>query len=290
VQNIEFSVEIRQAFTQLISKYTGITIRDRDQATLTEKIFSRMKHLNISLPENYYEILQSSTTLSLREWRNLVVLLTNTDSYFFRDLGQFEVLKKHILPEIIQRNYKHKTIRICSAGCSSGEEPYSLAILLKEIIPDFHQWKCNIFGLDINPVALQKAQTGVYTSWSFRKTNMELMKKYFLQIQSQYFLRRHIRQMVKFLCFNLIKDPLPHSNYQLIDIDLIICRNVFIYFEDSAIAKVLSKFYYTLQPLGYLMTGHNELFNQNLSEFEIKVFPESLVYQRKTEQGIGDWG
>ena len=240
-----------------------------------------MKHLDISLPERYYEILESPTILGLKEWRKLITLLTNTDSYFFRDVGQFEVLKKHILPEIINRTQNHKTIRICSAGCSSGEEPYSLAILIQEIIPDLQQWNIMIFGLDINPAALQKAKAGIYTSWSFRRPNIEIMQKYFLEIQNQYFLRRQIKQMVKFACLNLVKDPLPQTNYQLADIDLIICRNVFIYFDDVAVTKVLNKFHNTLKPLGYLMTGHNELFNQNLSQFEIKVFPESLVYQKK---------
>ena len=134
MKNVEpLSGEIRQAFIRLIAKYTGLQIREREQAGLTEKFFLRMKALKLAIPEQYYFFLEETTIDSFREWRKLAILLTNTDSYFFRDQGQFNVLRNHIFPEIIQRNQNHKTIRICSAGCSSGEEPYSLAILLREI-------------------------------------------------------------------------------------------------------------------------------------------------------------
>jgi chemotaxis protein methyltransferase CheR len=274
------SEELTQAFIELIAYQTGLDIRQREQTAFIEKISSRMKALKLSLPEHYYHFLESATIESLKEWRKLVVLLTNTDSYFFRDQGQFSVLRNHIFPEIIKRKQLNKTIRICSAGCSTGEEPYSLAILLREIIPNIEEWKIMIFGLDINQAALNKAQTGIYTSWSFRNSPAEIIQRYFLLINDHYLIDREIKQMVKFINFNLVKDPLPQFSFQLRDLDLIICRNVFIYFDVAAIAKVLDKFYHTLQPLGYLLTGHTELSSQNLNNFQTKVFPESLIYQR----------
>ncbi len=281
MKNVEhLSGELRQAFIRLIAKYTGLKIREREQAALTEKIFLRMKALKLAIPEKYYLFLEEITIDSFKEWRKLAVLLTNTESYFFRDQGQFNVLRNHIFPEIIKRNRNHRTIRICSAGCSSGEEPYSLAIVLREIIPDLDQWNLVVFGVDINQEALKKAEAGIYTSWSFRNFNVEIKQQDFLVINDQYFISRQIRQMVKFLNLNLVKDALPQSSSQLRDLDLIVCRNVFIYFETSAIAQVLDKFYHTLQPLGYLLTGHSELSGQNLSQFQTQVFPESLIYQR----------
>ncbi len=275
------SEELRQAFIQLIAKHTGLKLRERDQAALTEKIFSRMKSLKIYFPYNYYQLLESHTIDSHKEWRNLVTLLTNTESYFFRDKQQFTLLRNQIFPELINRKENNKTLRIFSAGCSSGEEPYSLAILLKEIIPDLAQWNLMILGTDINQAALEKAKTGIYTSWSFRNIDVEIKQRYFCLIKNQYYIDRQIKQMVKFLNINLFKDSFPQRNSELKDIDLIVCRNVFIYFEVSAIAKVLEKFYQTLQPSGYLLTGHTELYSQNLSLFQTKVFPESLVYQRR---------
>lgn len=271
-----------QSFIGLITRQTGLEIKEREQGSLVEKILTRMNAVKLLSPEKYYQLLESNTIESLQEWKKFVVLITNTDSYFFRDQGQFDILRNHILPEIIQKkqSYKTKTIRICSAGCASGEEPYSIAILLQEIIPNIEEWNLMIFGLDINQAALKKAEAGIYTAWSFRNSHQKLTHRYFLPARDQYFLDRRIKEMVKFVNLNLIKDPFPQSNSQLRDMDLIICRNVFIYFEVSAIAKVIDKFYHSLQPLGYLLTGHTELSGQNLSRFQTKVFPDSLIYQK----------
>lgn len=151
-----FSIELTKAFIRLIAKHTGIKIRVRDQANLIQKIFSRMKTLKILHPEIYYKVLASSTIYSYIEWQKFIAILTNTESYFFRDRGQFNLLQNRILPEIIKRKQDHKSIRICSAGCSTGDEPYSIAILLKELIPNLEEWHVLILGLDINKEALKK--------------------------------------------------------------------------------------------------------------------------------------
>lgn len=269
-----------QAFVRLIAKHTGLEIRERDKATLSEKIVLRMKDIKLDVPDTYYQLLNSSTTESHQEWKNLINLLTNSESYFFRDKDQFNLLRNHIVPELIKRKQNTKIIRICSAGCSSGEEPYSLAILLTELLPNPQKWNLTIVGIDINQEALHKAKLGVYRPWSFRRVEEEIVQQYFQLINHQYHINSSIKQMVKFQPFNLFKEVFPRSGSEIQDLDLILCRNVFIYFESSAIAKVLEKFYNALQPLGYLLTGHAELSGQNLSQFKTKVFPESVVYQK----------
>lgn len=275
-----FSVALKEAFIRLIAQHTGLEIRERDQADLSEKIFVRMKALNISFPEDYYQLLESSSQESYQEWQNFVILLTNLESYFFRDKEQFHLLRDRIIPDLIKRKQYNKTIRICSAGCSTGEEPLSIAILLKELIPYPEQWKLMILGVDINQEALKKAKQGIYTPWSLRSIDPEIMQRYFLHFNNQYHLDMQIKQMVKFKYINLVENSFNQEN-EMIDIDLIICRNVFIYFEASAIAKVLEKFNDILQPSGYLLAGHTELCGQDLSHFETKLFPESLVYIKK---------
>ncbi|MCA1990606.1 MAG: protein-glutamate O-methyltransferase CheR [Coleofasciculus sp. S288] len=275
-----------QNFIQLVAKHTGLEIRERDQSNLSEQILLRMKSLKLYSPENYYQLLDSNHQDNHQEWQNLITLVTNGESFFFRDKEQFLILRNHILPELIQRKKNHKVLRLCSAGCSSGEEPYSLAILLKELIPDLEQWNLTILGIDINQVALQKAKTGVYRPWSFRNVSPEIKRRYFRAIDNEYCLDPSIKQMVKFQTVNLVKTPFPQSSSDLRELDLILCRNVFIYFGASAIAKVLNKFYHSLQPLGYLITGHSELYGQDLSQFQTKVFPESLVYQRQENNGF----
>ncbi|MFB2768927.1 protein-glutamate O-methyltransferase CheR [Pelatocladus sp. BLCC-F211] len=275
------SVELTKAFIRLIAKHTGIKIRERDRGNLIQKIFLRMKTLKILYPEIYYKVLASSTIYSYLEWQKFIAILTNTESYFFRDKGQFKLLRNKILPEIIQRKQNYKTIRICSAGCSTGDEPYSIAILLKELIPNLEEWHVIILGLDINKEALKKAREGIYTAWSLRSLDTKTIQKYFINSNNNYYLDEQIKKMVKFQYTNLVKDLFIHPYSDFRDMDLVICRNVFIYFEPTVIAKILEKFYHTLQPLGYLITGHTELCNQNLSNFQTKLFPESLVYIKK---------
>jgi chemotaxis protein methyltransferase CheR len=274
------SPEQRDGFIQLIAKHTGLEIRERDQGALSGKIFSRMKALKLTSPLFYSQLLESSTPDSYKEWLELAILLTNTESYFFRDREQFSLLRNHIFPQLINRKQNSKSIRICSAGCSTGEEPYSIAILLKELIPNLRQWNLTILGVDINRVALKKAELGVYSPWSFRSIAPDIKQRYFQLINGQYHIDQTIKEMIKFQTLNLVDDYFPQQYSELRNIDLIICRNVFIYFKAAAIAKVLKKFYHTLQPLGYLLTGHAELSNQNLSFFQTKVFSESLIYQR----------
>ena len=282
-QTESLSVELRQAFIRLIAQHTGLEIRERDRTALSQKIFLRMKALKLLFPLHYYQLLESKTLDSYQEWQKLIIDLTNLESYFFRDKEQFNLLRNHILPELIQRKQDRKTIRICSAGCSTGEEPYSLAILLKELIPNVEQWNLTILGIDINQDALEKAQIGIYRAWSFRTVDPEIKQGYFKLINHQYQIVQPIKEMVKFEAVNLVNDPFPQPNSEMRDFDLIICRNVFIYFDQSAIAKVLDKFYLTLQPLGYLITGHAELHDQNLSQFQTRVFAESLIYQRQAD-------
>lgn len=274
---------IIQSFIRLIAKQIGLEIRERDKTALIEKLLLRMKALKLEFPETYYQLLNSSTTESHEEWQKLAIQLTNVESYFFRDKDQFDLLQNHILPKLIQRKQNNKIIRVCSAGCSSGEEPYSIAILLKELLPDLEQWNVKIFGIDINQDILQKAKLGIYRPWSFRRVDVEIMQRYFQFINHHYHLNSSIKQMVKFQAVNLVKDIFPIQNSELREFDLIVCRNVFIYFEPVAIANVLNKFYNALQPLGYLITGHAELYGQNLSQFQTKVFPESVVYQRPAD-------
>lgn len=284
VSKSEFLSEgLQQDFIQLIAKHTGLHIIGRDGAALKEKIFLRMKYLHLNLPVTYYQLLADSHPDSNEEWQNLVNLLTNSETYFFRDKEQIRLLRNRILPEIIKRKQNSKTIRICSAGCSSGEEPYSLAILLKELIPDIERWNLMILGIDINGEALEKAKTGIYSPWSFRMVDPQIKQRYFRLINNQYHIDSEIKQLVKFQNLNLLQESLTQHKSELQDIDLILCRNVFIYFDKAAIAKVLDKFYHALQPEGYLITGHAELFGQDLSQFQTKVFPESLVYQRQAD-------
>ncbi|MCT7974408.1 CheR family methyltransferase [Laspinema olomoucense] len=291
-----------QLFVQLIANYTGLRIRTQDQEALCRKLGSRMRSLKLSSPEDYYKLLeggidQSNTFSGIAahgEWRELITLLTTGESYFFRDSGQFWLLENVLLPELIayqrqvsnSRGNSKPSLRIWSAGCSTGEEPYSLAILVTQLIPDWENWNLFILGTDINHESIAQAKQGLYSPWSFRMVEPERLPQYFQQRKNQWKLEEKYRRLVTFRVGNLARDRFPDLTGELSEIDLIICRNVFVYFESPVIGEISQKFAKTLRSGGYLMTAHAELHGQNLAELTPKVFAQSVVYQRRDNSSV----
>ncbi|MEO0768164.1 MAG: CheR family methyltransferase [Cyanobacteria bacterium J06649_4] len=280
----QITPQLLQGFAQLIVERTGLEILAADSATVCEKIWERTKATHQRFPSQYYQLLanseaESSTNQlsSEAEWPRLIALLTNSESYFFRDRGQISVLKHHILPELIMRKFAEKKLVICSAGCSRGEEPYSLAILLSELIPNIEEWEITVLGLDINAESIAYAEAGRYRQWSLRGVSPQQRSLYFRQQKQHYCIAPKFHSMVTFHPLNLVSDPFPND---MNGVDLILCRNVFIYFDAAAIATVINKFYQALQPQGYLLTGHAELYGQDMQPFQIRSFPGSLIFQR----------
>jgi len=282
------SLQLRQAFAESIAQKIGIKIRRVEQESLVQKIGLRMKALQLAAPAQYYQLLNLPGAASEREWQHLAELLTNNESYFFRDRQQLNLLKNQIFPQLInqKREQGNLTLKIWSAGCSTGQEPYSLAIMLKELLLDINAWDLTIFGTDIDLAALNQARAGIYSEWSFRDTEPRIKRQYFEPLGCNYQIERSIRQMVTWQKLNLLSDRFPQLFSNLREIDLIVCRNVFIYFGTITIGKILSKFYDTLQPNGYLLVGHSELTGQNLSRFQAQIFPQSLIYQRRESNSL----
>ncbi|MEG4205688.1 CheR family methyltransferase [Microcoleus sp. Pol7_A1] len=279
-------------FIQLIAAHTGLQIRPQDRSAFSQKLLTRMKAVKIPFPEKYYQMLADPSLESQSEWQELALLLTTNESYFMRDKGQFSLLEKVIFPELIARKIKlHETLgikptlRVWSAGCSTGEEPYSLVIILKQLIPDWEKWDILVLGTDINQEVIEKAQRGIYSLWSFRLVDPELQRRYFERLKIDWKIDRNLRKLVSFSCVNLVTDNFPKIYTDINNMDLILCRNVFVYFEDRYISQVLRKFAKTLRPGGYLMTGHAEVHNHVMHDFQPKVFPESVVYQAKNVLG-----
>lgn len=271
-----------ELFSQLILTETGLSIRPQDYSNLCQKVLSRVKALRLPDPQAYLNLLRSETVASRQEWKRLIPLITTIESYFFRDQGQIHLLKTVILPELIESRKSTKQLKIWSAGCSTGEEPYSLSILLQQLIPDWDKWNILILATDVNEEALNKARQGVYSAWSFRMVDPDLRAQYFRNQGQDWKINSVTHHSVQFFNLNLVKDSYYFPNYKAIqDLDLIICRNVFVYFEKTYITQVMKKFCDRLKPGGYLITGHAELQAQDYSElYQAKIFPESIVYQK----------
>lgn len=211
----------------------------------------------------------------------------SNETYFFRDQGQFDLLRLRLLPELIERHQHEKTLRIWSAGCSSGEETYSLAILMDMLLPMRESWQILILGSDFNPDLLQKAHDGRYRGWSFRGFQHELKQLYFQRVSNEeWLINERIRNKVTFQNCDLIKTPFP--NHELCDMDLILCRNVFIYFPFDIVTTVAEKLANTLNEGGYLMTAHTELLGHHIPLLESKLFSDSIVYQRRASSSLAE--
>ena len=200
------------------------------------------------------------------------------ETYFFRDHGQFDLLRLRLLPELIARHRATKTLRLWSAGCASGEEAYSLAMLVDMLLPGRDDWNILILGSDIDPVALDKARRARYGQWSFRMVPPVLQHRYFEHRGGEWALDERIRRMVTFRAVDLIGESLPAGESR--DMDLILCRNVFIYFGAHAVAAAANKLASALSVGGYLMTGHTELIGHRVGNLRSRLFAEGVVYQR----------
>lgn len=161
---------------------------------------------------------------------------------------------------------------------------------MHELLPRHAGWQLLLLGTDINEAALQKAQQGIYNEWSFRMVEPELRSRYFHLGPKGYELEPQIRRMVTFRHGNLRHDPCPDPAGDTHDMDLILCRNVLIYFDPASVAAVLRKFEATLAPGGYLVTGHAELNHQNLGQLRTQMFPQSVVYQRSLQTRVAPPG
>lgn len=269
----------------LVTEQTGLHIPDDNQATFQRLIQTRMKAFKLATEADYHQLLQRfNRTEMASECKQLSLGLTTGETYFFRDHGQIDLLSQHILPELIERNRAHRFLRIWSAGCSSGEEPYSLAMLFDELSEDLSNWQVLILGTDMNPEALVKARQGYYSEWSFRQVSEQLRHRYFDLIQTKWALKPHIRQKVHFRQHNLVTEHFPNIGGDICQMDLILCRNVFIYLEPDIVSQIADKMTDALVDGGYLMTGHGELYAHHLGQLRTRVFPASIVYQKVKAQ------
>ena len=215
-------------------------------------------------------------------WDEIVDALTVCETYFFRNASQFEALRKHVLPELIaeRRRQGNLSLRLWSAGCASGEEAYSLAILVRELLPDWQNWQLDILGTDINNRALEQAAHAAYRDWSFREAYaLPWRDLYFVRFDTQYHLREDIRTMVRFAWCNLI-DDCGTDPFVTRFVDVILCRNVILYFGAHFRRWVYQRLYQALAPGGWLVVGHADPSPPSFATFEARPFPGATFYQR----------
>ncbi len=270
-------LEIRQ----IVADRLGL---DYPAAKLAELERAIIRTAEIMGLDPFSEYLPSSFTgeSSGREGiRRLGEFLTVGETYFFREINVLHFFQKKILPEIIGgKKTGDKEINIWSAGCCTGEEPYTIAILLKESGLDLHDWKINIVATDINKNYLEKARIGIYPQWSFRETNPLIRQRYFRQVGSNWEISPSLKSMVSFSWLNLANLQNLSAVEAIKEADVIFCRNVLMYFTPLLIHQTAAFFYDFLNEPGWFITSQVELNDQYFGKFRPVSCDNCQVYQK----------
>ncbi|MBI5893041.1 MAG: protein-glutamate O-methyltransferase CheR [Deltaproteobacteria bacterium] len=261
--NLSISDEVFSLFSELIYGKSGIRLGIQKKILLTSRLARRIAMLGIKGFYDYYQVVKTNED-ELVEMLNCIS--TNTTK-FFREAHHFEYLKNKVMPELLKTNASDKSIRIWSAGCSTGEEPYSIAITvheaMKTILPSHiageGKWNIKILATDISTKAMDGAKTGIY-EYQQLPDNMQtyIMSRYFMKgakaNDGKIMIKGFIKDMIRFRRLNFKESAYPFSK----KFDVIFCRNVMIYFDENMRTHVINKFYEHLSDNGHLFLGHSE--------------------------------
>ncbi len=268
-----------QRFRDYLVAFSGLHFEHRNVKVLERGLQSRMLALKISTFGDYYRYLLRYGE-KRHELQKLLQYLTVGETYFFRYQPHFSALQKFLLTEVATD--RKRRLRLWSAGCSTGEEPYSLAMLVMETLPDWRNRDIRILATDINNRALKRARDGVYGPWSMRTADERYLNRFFERVGKSYVLNEQVKSLVEFSHLNLQTDEFPTPDRPFRDLDAIFCRNVMIYFTFATMKKVVEKFAASLIPGGHLFLGHAETLSHISSQFERHSLEGGFYYRKKT--------
>jgi chemotaxis protein methyltransferase CheR len=276
--------DIFRLLRDFIHNYCGIYFDDGSKFLLERRLSRRLEQHQLKTFAEYYHFLRYDRKRE-EELTVLIDNLTTNETYFFRENAQLKAFSDEILPELQQMNNGRKSLRIWSAGCSTGEEPYTIAILLLESGDWWRDWQVEILGSDINQRVLHTARRGVYKKGSHRSTPPDMLRKYFVEEpKGDYRIIDRVRELVSFCSVNLLD---PHKTSLVRDLDVVFCRNVIIYFDRDAKKKVIESFADKLRDGGFLLLGHSESLINLSTAFTLRTLKNDMVYQKPVRPSAG---
>jgi chemotaxis protein methyltransferase CheR len=223
-----------------------------------------------------------SATLTRSHIDLLASHLTVGETYFFREQESLEIFEQQIVPELLHsRADGERRLRIWSAGCCTGEEPYSIAMILDRVVAGSEGWNITILATDINPQFLRKAAEGVYGEWSLRSTPAWIRERYFTKTDGRFELDPRIRRRVTFSYLNLATDVYPSLLNNTNAMDVIFCRNVLLYFTEQRAAEAARNLYHSLVGDGWLLGGASETWTTLFHSFSAVQFPKAVLYRKQ---------
>lgn len=282
-QGVSELPETLAQFAQFISRHMALHFAEDRLAELEQKLAPLAREAGQPDLAAFLRGVMSAPP-SRSQLKPLARALTIGETYFLRDPRSYQVLEREVLPELIARKRQgERTLRLWSAGCASGEEPYTLAILLSRVIPDLERWQISLVGTDINEQSLEKARQGNYSKWSFRNAPAWLMDYFTRQQDGRYQIVPRIRDMVRFEYLNLAEqqaeaEPVTGTDF----LDIIFCRNVMLYFGPAQIERTMGRFHRALNEGGYLFVGPTEVDQRQMEGFSCRRLEGAFVLSKES--------
>jgi chemotaxis protein methyltransferase CheR len=277
---VDLSEEEFRLLRDLIHERFGIYFDDNQRPSLRSRLTGRLASLGLFSFEDYYHYLRFGPQRA-DELQRMVTHLTNNETYFYREMPQLQVFAETVLRSIkdAKASGADRSLRILSAGCSTGEEAYTLAMIIYDSGQFFWSWDVRVIGMDVDSVALDKARRAVYHHNSFRSLSPAVKARHFVPAAGGAAqVKDSIRRLVAFRSGNIV-DPAGYVGLPLLDV--IFCRNVLIYFSDAMILKVVHLFHDALVPGGYLFLGHAESLSRITDLFTPIRFQGAMVYRKE---------
>jgi chemotaxis protein methyltransferase CheR len=272
--------------SEFIAQHTGLNFPGERRSDLQRGLAAAAEEFGLADAASCAEWLLTAS-LTRPQLHAVAGHLTVGETYFFREKKAFDALAEHVLPEMIRRRRgRDQRLRLWSAACSTGEEPYSLAILVRQLLPDWQDWTVTILATDINERSLQRAAAGIYGEWSFRESSPEFKQRYFTATSNGRFaIAPEIRNCVSFAHLNLAEDYLLLPTADAHRMDIIFCRNVLIYFTASHGRKLAANLHGALAEGGWLAVSPSECSQTLFSSFTAVNFPGTILYRKcETEE------
>ncbi|MBN2299172.1 MAG: protein-glutamate O-methyltransferase [Deltaproteobacteria bacterium] len=273
-QSFDLTDKEFKLFQELIYRETGINMSDKKKKLVVARLSKRLRALDLVNFTQYYEYLNDSEN-SDKEIVNLINRVTTNKTNFFREKHHFDFLSKELLPRLIIQGETSgaRRLRIWSAGCSSGEEPYTLAMVVNEAFKAHRGWDIKILATDLDTEILQSAIHGVYQTQLVSPIPKEYLIRYFSRDTQGYKVNQNLRSMIAFRKLNLMNPTFPMKQ----PFDIIFCRNVIIYFDAPTKEGLLDKFHYHLKTGGHIFIGHSESLMHMKTKFK---YLKHTIYQK----------
>ncbi|HEX9602750.1 MAG TPA: CheR family methyltransferase [Myxococcales bacterium] len=266
-----------ERFRELVSRRLGLHFDDGKLDFLGDVLRKRLGATQCPEPASYLDRLGAAPA----ELRAVAQQLTVSETYFFRNADHQRAFVETAVRDRMRARAAQRHLRILSAGCASGEEAYTLAILLRDCVPELEGWNVELRGIDVNPAMIAKAQRARYSAWSLRQTPPEVRDRWFRPAGGEYELVEPVRAMAAFEERNLIEDDA--SFWRAGAFDVVFCRNVVMYFAPEVVREVISRIARALRPDGYLFLGHAETLRGVSAEFHLRHTHDTFYYQRRSE-------